>query len=162
MGFLTKGGKPMPFSIMMQGCMFCFINGFSQSYYHLLQVDPNTPISISTRIIQLLGLGLFFFGFYMNHESDMILRNLRKDSSDHGYYIPQGGFFKYWSSPNLIGEIIEWWGFALFSQTLMATGFAFSTMFIIGNRAYGHHQWYLKKFTETYPKNRRSLIPGVI
>jgi hypothetical protein len=160
MARLTVGGKPMPFSIMIQGFCFCTVNGLSQSYYHLYEVKPAEHARPDGR--QLFGLVLFFAGMFMNHHSDRTLRNLRKGPEDKGYYIPMGGAFRYWSSPNLIGEIAEWCGYAAFCGDAMAAGFALSTMAIIGNRAYGHHQWYMKRFGDKYPRNRWALVPGVV
>jgi hypothetical protein len=46
------------------------------------------------------------------------------------------------------------------ANTWISFGFAISTGFIVGHRAIGHHEWYLKKF-ENYPKTRKALIPFV-
>ena len=39
-------------------------------------------------------------------------RNLRKPG-DKAYYIPRGGCFELVSGANFLGEIIEWFGFAI-------------------------------------------------
>ena len=31
--------------------------------------------------------------------------------------------------------------------------------FIIGQRSLDHHKWYLRKFRDDYPKQRKALIP---
>jgi len=151
-----------------QGALFCTINGLTQAWFHMFEVDAHYASRMGllallmTRLIRLIGLVLFFVGLAVNHHSDRILRNLRKGPDDTGYYIPRGGLFEVLSAPNLIGEIIEWWGFALYCQSAVSFGFALSTMAIIGNRAYGHHQWYLKKFPEYAALKRWSFAPGVM
>jgi hypothetical protein len=46
---------------------------------------------------------------------------------------------------------------------LHGTGLAFAvfTTFNIAPRAFGHHAWYLEKFKDDYPKDRKALIPFV-
>jgi hypothetical protein len=45
-----------------------------------------------------------------------------------------------------VGEVIEWFGYAIMVNTVVAYGFAISTAFIVGNRAIGHHECtFLKK-----------------
>lgn len=64
------------------------------------------------------------------------------------------------SAPNFLGEIIEWAGFSVAAGGTWAT-LAFA-VFVFGNlapRAHHHHQWYLEKFKEAYPRDRKSLIP---
>ncbi|XP_046343897.1 3-oxo-5-alpha-steroid 4-dehydrogenase 1-like isoform X3 [Haliotis rufescens] len=72
-----------------------------------------------------------------------------------------GGMFEYVSGANFLGEILEWWGFAVASCTLPALGFAVFTTCNIGPRACQHHQWYRQKF-EDYPKGRRAVLPFIL
>ena len=51
-----------------------------------------------------------------------------------------GGAFEYVSGANFLGEIVEWWGFALASWSLPAVAFALFTTCNIGPRAYTHHR----------------------
>lgn len=87
-----------------------------------------------------LGLLLFIGGMSINHHSDNILRNLRKNG-DTGYKIPRGGLFEYVSGANFFGEIVEWIGFALIAQTYASFAFAFFTLANIGPRAWHHHRY---------------------
>jgi len=70
--------------------------------------------------------------------------------------------FEYISGANFFGEIIEWLGFAIACWTLGGWAFALMTACNIGPRAYHHHCWYLEKFKETYPKNRKAIIPFIL
>lgn len=65
------------------------------------------------------------------------------------------------SGANYLGEIVEWSGYALASRQLAPVAFAFFTFANTGPRAYHHHQWYLCKFGDEYPKHRRALVPFV-
>ena len=107
----------------------------------------------------LIGVPLFFFGMWLNLNSDHILRNLR-GPGETGYKIPQGGGFKFVTSPNYLGEIIEWTGFAIAACTFGAASFAIFTASNIGPRAFTHHKWYKQKFPD-YPKDRKALVPFV-
>ena len=65
------------------------------------------------------------------------------------------------SCANFFGEIIEWLGYAIASSSL--AGWAF-LVFVCANlipRGMAHHQWYLDKFKDDYPKNRYAVIPFV-
>ncbi|KAL2306131.1 hypothetical protein Nmel_004037 [Mimus melanotis] len=105
------------------------------------------------------GLLLFLLGMGINIHSDLLLRQLRKPG-EITYKIPQGGLFTYVSGANYFGEIVEWFGFAIATWSLPAFAFAFFTLCCIGPRAYHHHRYYLKTFTD-YPKSRKALIPFV-
>jgi len=107
-----------------------------------------------------IGGLVFFFGMWLNLNSDHILRNLR-GPGETGYKIPQGGGFKFVTSPNYLGEIIEWTGFAIAACTFGAASFAFFTASNIGPRAVQHHRWYKEKFPD-YPKDRKALIPFIV
>jgi len=97
---------------------------------------------------------------YINISSDNILLGLRKGGKK-GYYIPYGGLFKYVSSPNLSGEIIEWLGWAMMSWCLPSFSFALWTMANLIPRALDHHHWYKRKFAD-YPKDRKAVIPFLV
>ena len=122
-----------------------------------MQVYPDTWFH-DPRFIA--GVIMFFTGVWINTNSDDRLRNLRRPG-ESGYKIPTGGMFEYVSGANFFGEIIEWAGFALASWSLPAACFAFCTLLNVGPRAIQHHQWYLEKFGDKYPKHRRALVPFV-
>ena len=77
-----------------------------------------------------------------------------------GYRIPRGGAFEWVSGANYFGEALEWIGYALAAWTLPATAFAIFTFGNIGPRAWHHHQWYKRRF-QSYPSNRRAIIPYI-
>lgn len=154
----TKG-KKMPLAIMFMAVFFNLINGFLNGYYFgyihpVYQADWITDPRFITGVI------IFGTGMAINLVADEKLIHLRKNS-DTGYYIPQGGMYKYISCPNYFGEIIQWSGFALMSWSLPALSFAVWTAVNLIPRAIDHHKWYKKTFKD-YPEARKALIPFVL
>lgn len=108
----------------------------------------------------IVGVVLFGSGFAINQHSDAILMNLRKPG-ERGYKIPHGGLFRWISSPNYFGEIIEWIGFAFAAWTAPAWVFAWFTASNLVPRAFSNHRWYLEHFDD-YPKQRRVILPFLL
>ena len=108
----------------------------------------------------IIGIIVFFTGYAINQHSDAILRNLRKPG-ESGYKIPYGGFYRWLSSPNYFGEIVEWIGFAFAAWTVPAWVFAWFTAMNLVPRAFSNHRWYLEHFSD-YPKGRRRIIPFLL
>jgi len=107
----------------------------------------------------ILGTLLFFTGFCINYHSDHVMRNLRKPG-ETGYVIPRGGMFKYVSGANFFGEIVEWIGFGI-AGGWTGVAFAFFTFCNTAPRGHAHHKWYLQKFGDEYPKERKAVIPFI-
>lgn len=113
----------------------------------------------------LIGLVIYYTGFFIIVQSEAIVRNLRDpaklDSGASEYKIPYGGFYRYVSSPQYLGELTAWTGFAILTWGLPGV-----VIFLIsaGNlvpRAFATHKWYQQKFPD-YPKDRKVIIPHVI
>ena len=83
-----------------------------------------------------------------------------------GYFIPEGGMFRWISCPNFFGEILQWTGFAVMTWSPAALVFALWTFFNLVPRALSHHKWYKSTFPE-YPPERKgpaslySLAPSL-
>ncbi|CAK5027260.1 unnamed protein product [Meloidogyne enterolobii] len=77
------------------------------------------------------------------------------------YKIPHGGMFKYVSCANFLGEIIEWIGYAIYAQSTASLAFALFTAANTIPRAKLHHKWYLNKFGNNYPQDRKAVIPYI-
>uniref|UniRef100_A0AAQ6IBW5 3-oxo-5-alpha-steroid 4-dehydrogenase C-terminal domain-containing protein n=1 Tax=Anabas testudineus TaxID=64144 RepID=A0AAQ6IBW5_ANATE len=151
---LLTRGTPFPLCVMMAGGFTCSLNGFLQGHYLL-----HCLTALIYKLDFLLGLLLFYVGMVVNIHSDYILRNLRKPG-EAIYMIPTGGLFKYVSGANYLGEIVEWFGYALATWSLPALAFAVFSLCFIGPRAYYHHRFYQEKFKD-YPKLRKALIPFI-
>ena len=103
--------KKMPLSIVLFAIIFNSINSWINSEWIFgLNYQNDNEWLLSPQFIS--GLIIFFIGMGINMQSDNILFLLRKNSNTD-YKIPQGGLFKWVSSPNYLGEILEWLGWAL-------------------------------------------------
>jgi 3-oxo-5-alpha-steroid 4-dehydrogenase 1 len=151
--------KRMPALIVVMGFGFNFANGFLNGYYFGF-LAPHYPLDWFLDLRFILGVLLFFFGIGMNWWSDTILIRLRI-SEQKKYSIPYGGMFRYVSSPNYFGEIVEWGGFVLMVWSLPALSFFVWTVVNLIPRALDHHRWYTEQF-EDYPDRRRALFPFLL
>jgi 3-oxo-5-alpha-steroid 4-dehydrogenase 1 len=107
----------------------------------------------------LAGAAIFLVGAWINRRSDAILRGLRKPG-ETGYRIPTGGLYRYVSSPNYLGEIVQWGGWALATSSGAGLAFLALTIANLAPRARSNHRWYREHFPD-YPTDRRRLIPFV-
>jgi len=150
--------KEIPVLIVVSAICFNLVNGFFNGYYLGNFADYANSWFISVPFI--VGLALFLGGMITNMRADHLLLNLRKPG-ETGYKIPKGFMFKYVSCPNLLGEIIEWIGFAILTMNPAAMSFAIWTIANLLPRAIAHHRWYKNQFPD-YPKERAAVIPGWI
>lgn len=153
----TKG-KKMPLLIMIFALGFNLSNGFLFGYYL-----GNFKVYTLNWLITpqfIIGTLIFITGAVINKYADTILINLRKPN-ETGYKIPYGGLFKYVSCPNLFGEIVQWFGFAVLTWSLPGLAFFVWTFANLVPRAISHHKWYLSHF-ENYPKERKAVIPFIL
>ena len=149
--FIIKRSNPFPFFIILFGFIFNINNSFINSVYLFFS-------SREIDLIFIIGIILFISGFLIHFTSDLKLKRLRDEKE--GYFIPEGLLFKFVSSPNYFGEIIEWIGFAIASRTLAGFAFALFTFANLAPRALANHRWYRKNFAN-YPLNRKALIPFI-
>jgi len=152
-------GKRIPTSSVLLTMGFYTINGYLIGYYFGSLKSYPIEWLYDPRFI--IGSVLFLAGFIINIQSDTILINLR-GPNESGYKIPQGGFFKWVSCPNYFGEIIEWLGFALMCWSLPGVMYAMWVGITLVTTGLTAHHWYLKKFGDEYPKQRKAVIPFLI
>ncbi len=152
--------KKIPVSIVFMALFFNVANGFFNGYWFGTLSDGRYPDSWLYSPQFIIGFILFLTGMYINIRSDNILISLRKGKTN-GYYIPKGFLFKYVSSPNLTGEIIEWTGWAIMGWALAPFSFAIWTFANLVPRAVDHHKWYNNYFDD-YPKKRKAVFPGIL
>lgn len=157
--FMMKGGnKKFPVLILVFALIFNFINSYLNGRYLFHFSRPYaTDWFYDPRFI--IGTILFIAGMFINIQSDYILLKLRK-TGENDYKIPYTGFFKFVSSPNYFGEIIEWTGWAILTWSLAGFAFALFTIANLMPRACSNHRWYKKKF-DYYPEERKALIPFI-
>ncbi len=159
--FRMRGGhKQKPILTGLLAISFNIANG-STNAFAITELSPHllgTSWLADPRFI--VGLAVFAAGFAINQHSDAVLRNLRKPG-ESGYKIPYGGFYRWLSSPNYFGEIVEWTGFALAAWTVPAWVFAWFTAMNLIPRALSNHRWYHEEFSD-YPEKRRAIIPYLL
>lgn len=154
-----RGGKPSPMGVVVSAFLFTSVNGYINGRY-LSEFAIYNDGYLQTPCF-IIGSLLFWGGLFINHQSDSILRRLRKPG-ESGYKIPHGGMFTYISGANFFGEILEWIGFAVATKgAIPAATFAACTFFNIAPRAVSHHDWYMAKFDEYGALGRKRLIPFI-
>jgi protein-S-isoprenylcysteine O-methyltransferase Ste14 len=154
--------RRMPLSVVAMGVLFNVMNGYLNGRY-LFGLSGGYPSTWLGDPRFLAGLGLFAWGALVNRRADRTLRRLRgKVRSENGaeYQLPNEGLFRWISSPNYFGEIVEWTGWAIATWSLAGLSFAVWTVANLAPRAWAHHRWYLENMPD-YPEERRALIPGV-
>ena len=95
----------------------------------------------------------------INIKSDDILMKLRKNYGE-GYHSPQGFLYKYVSSPNYLGEIIEWLGWAILTLSPAGLVFFIWTFANLVPRAKSNLNW-SKSNIPNYPNNRKAIFPYI-
>jgi len=127
--------------------------------------DSNAPEVIPTfhiNRISLIAAAMFLLASYHQHVCHKILSNLRNDAkSSQRYGIPYGDWFEWVSSPHYFAEILIYITF-LIVVGLNNMSMWLALMFVVLNlthSAYKTHNWYLEKFKEAYPKQRKFLLP---
>lgn len=104
-----------------------------------------------------IGIGLFLVGITGNMYHHYLLSQTRK-KGETGYKIPKGGLFSLVICPHYLFEIIEYFGFALISQTIYSLFFAFATALYLSGRSNATRKWYVSKF-EHFPNHVKALLP---
>ena len=153
---LMRGGE-MPLFVACLGLLFNLLNAPINAYWVVSVGQYPTGWLTDPRF--LVGVVLFGAGFAVNVTADRTLRRLR-GPGETGYKVPTGGLYRYISSPNYFGEIVEWCGWALATWSPAGLAFAVYTFANLAPRGIDHHAWYRKRFPD-YPPERRALIPFV-
>lgn len=155
---MRSEGKRIPLSVPLMGAGFNVLNSYVNARWisHFGAYD-DAWLS-DPRFV--LGAGVFVVGMAINLHADNVLIHLRRPG-EVGYKIPRGGLYRWVSSPNYLGEILEWCGWALLTWSLPGLAFAVYTVSNLGPRALANHRWYREKFPD-YPTRRRALIPFIL
>ena len=148
-------GKHMPVVIVAIAFLFNVLNAYVIARWlsHLGEYptdwlrDPRFAI----------GTAVFAVGFAINSKADHILINLRRPG-ETAYRVPNGWLFDYVASPNYLGEIVEWAGFAVAMWSLPGLAFLLFTSANVIPRALSNLRWYRETFPD-YPPDRKALIP---
>jgi hypothetical protein len=155
--FLMRSGSRMPVLVVLLAILFNLLNAWVNARWVSEYGDYATSWLVDPRFWT--GVALFAAGYALNLGSDRILRRLRRGST--GYSIPRGGGFRFVSSPNYLGEIVEWFGWAIATWSLAGLAFALYTTANLAPRAMANHRWYRETFRD-YPADRRAIVPFLL
>ena len=155
---VPRYSRPMPVVTCASGFAFNVINGLLNGWFLGYAAAYPREWLLDGRFMA--GAVLFLMGATLNATSDYRLAQQRRRQQGR-YLIPRGRAFRFLSSPNLTGEMVEWIGFALMAWSLPALAFALWTAANLIPRALWRHRWYRQTFPD-YPPSRRALIPGVL
>jgi len=160
--FLLKGKSRMPVAIMLMGVVFNVINGIMQGggLYWFPNPDFQEGLAYLGRWNAVLGIFLFFLGLVINWHSDHVIRHLRKPG-DTRHYLPGKGMYRFVTSANYLGELIEWTGFALAAATPVAWVFPIWTAANLVPRAHAIHKKYRIEFGDKAVGARKRIIPFI-
>jgi len=157
--FMLRGtARRMTLAVALMGFFFNGVNATLNGWWLFHLADPY-PLAWLLDYRFVIGFVLFVAGFVVNRWSDAILRSLRKPG-ESDYRVPFGGAFRWVSSPNYLGEIMEWAGWAVLTWSFAGASFAAWTIANLAPRARANHQWYRANFPE-YPSERKALVPLV-
>ena len=159
---LLHGKSRMPVAIVAMGFLFNVLNGVLQG--GTLYWFPNAAFEEGADYLlrwnALAGMALFLIGLCINWHSDYVIRHLRKPG-DNRHYLPQGGLYRYVTSANYLGEILEWTGYALAVATPAAWVFPVWTAANLVPRAHAIHRRYRDEFGDVKVGNRKRIIPFI-
>lgn len=160
--FLITGKSKMPLAIMFMGVVFNVLNGVMQAggLFYFPETDYTAEgWKYLLRPQAMTGLIVFFTGLAINWHSDHVIRHLRKPG-DTAHYLPEKGFYRYVTSANYFGELVEWTGFALLTASPAAWVFVWWTFANLVPRANAIHRRYRQEFGEKVGKRKR-IIPFI-
>ena len=155
---LRGNARRMPLSVVSFGFLFNLMNGYLNGRY-IFSFSGGYANSWLTDPRFIVGVILFVTGYVINRQADQALRELRKPG-ESGYKISYSRFYRWVSSPNYLGEITIWTGWALATWSISGLAFAFWAVANLLPRARANHAWYRQTFAD-YPPERKALIPRV-
>jgi len=156
---LPENRRRFPALLVFFGFVFNSVNGYINGWHLFHGAGIYTPEWFASWRF-LLGATVFILGLGINIGSDAVLRNLKKRTGE-GYAVPRGGLFDYVASPNYLGEMLEWTGWAVLTWSWAGLAFAVFTFANLFPRAVRNRRWYRENFPG-YPQNRRILIPFIL
>ena len=161
--FVIHSSKNNPLEITLMAFTFCFFNAImiNRSIFFLIK-DYGDEFLLN----YIFGLAIFLLGIYINIHSDYSMikqRNANQDENNK-YIIPRGFMYELISCPNYFGELTEWLGFFILSNSFSGLVFFISTFANLFPRAIQYHQWYKNKFKEEFVTDkdliqRKAIVP---
>ena len=159
---LMKGRSRMPIAIMAMGIVFNVLNGVMQAG-GLFWFPPESYAEGTAYLLRphaIAGLLLFIIGMGINLHSDHVIRHLRKPG-DTRHYLPAKGMYRYVTSANYFGELVEWTGFAVLTASPAAWVFVWWTAANLVPRANAIYKHYCEEFGKEAVGRRKRIIPYI-
>ena len=158
---LMRGRSKMPLGIVALGFIFNTLNALMQGGWIFYLAPEGYYADWFSRPFIYVGAAVFFAGMFINWQADYIIRHLRKEG-DTRHYIPRGGMFRYVSSANYFGELVEWTGFAIASWSWAGVVFVLWTFANLAPRSASLYKRYEKEFGEEFTSlGRKRIIPFI-
>lgn len=158
--FLLKGKSNMPLVIVLMGMLFNTINALLIGLWLFYFSAPGRYHAgwlCDPRFIA--GSLLFFCGMVINIQSDRYIRSLRV-TGDSKHYYPCKGFYRFVTSANYLGELIEWLGFAVLTWSPAGALFVFWTACNLVPRSDTIYKKYARDFPKEFAEYRpKRIIP---
>ena len=157
-----RGHSRMPLSIILMGVLFNTLNALMQGgWIFFLSPESYYPTTWFASLPFICGTVLFFYGMFVNIQSDAIIRNLRQPG-DTRHYLPREGMFRYVTSANYFGEFLEWTGFAILTWSVSGAVFALWTFANLAPRAARIYEMYSREFPDELDTARtKRMIPFI-
>ena len=159
---LIRGENRMPLSIILMGVLFNTLNALMQGGW-IFYVSPAEmyPPEWLHSFQFFAGTLILFAGMFINVQSDSIIRHLRQPG-DRAHYLPTAGMFRYVSSANYFGEVLEWTGFAILTWSWAGAVFALWTFANLAPRAARIHRRYEEEFPEQFDGEKiKRILPFI-
>ena len=158
---LMRGDSKMPLGIVLMGMVFNTLNALMQGGWIFYLAPEGYYADWLVKPYLWIGVLVFVAGMVINLHSDYIIRHLRKPG-DRRHYIPKGGMFRYVSSANYFGELLEWTGFAIASWSWAGGVFVWWTFANLAPRSASLYKRYEKEFGEEFTSlKRKRIIPFI-
>ena len=155
---LKPGAKEIPVLVALLGFAFNLLNASVNAPQVSAYGAYEPSWLVDPRFI--IGAFLFFAGLTINIRADSVLLRLRKPGVS-GYSVPKGALHDLVASPNYLGEILEWTGWAIATWSLAGGAFAIYTAANLVPRAVANLEWYRASFPD-YPPKRRAIFPWLL
>lgn len=157
--FLMKGKSRMPVAIMLMGVVFNCMNAWLIGCWTFNGVNADyAELGVGYLLTPhfLIGALIFAIGMGINMHSDHVIRHLRKPG-DTRHYLPQKGMYRFVTSGNYFGELVEWTGFAIAAAHPAGWVFVVWTAANLVPRAHAIHKRYRAEFGDAVGSRKRIL-----
>jgi len=158
---LLKGKSKMPIVIMALSVLWNLINGYVQGWwlFHLAPkyVPDMYTVEWLTSWQFIAGTCIFFLGWCINMHSDFVIRHLRKPG-DTKHYLPKKGMYRFVTSANYLGEIVEWLGWAILTWSFAGALFCWFTCCNLIPRANSIYLKYEQEFPDEFDRKKLKRI----